>query len=111
MAVNLNSENFKAEVQGPMTIVDFWAPWCGPCKIMDPILDKLEQQFAGKIKFAKVNVDNQQEIAKEYSVYGMPTFVLFKNGKGVEKVTGVYPIEKLTHYLNRKLEEVENSNG
>lgn len=105
MAINLNQENFEAEVQGPMTIVDFWAPWCGPCKIMDPILDQLEQAFAGKVKFAKVNVDRQQDIAKRYSVYGMPTMVLFKDGKGVEKVTGVYPLEKLTHYLNRKLAE------
>lgn len=111
MSVNLNQSNFKTAVEGPMTLVDFWASWCGPCKIMDPVLEQLEKQFAGKVKFAKVNVDKQQSIAKEYSVYGMPTFVLFKDGKGIEKVTGVYSVEKLAHYLNRKLAETENSNG
>lgn len=105
MSVELNETNFDDEIQNPITLVDFWAPWCGPCKIMEPVLQKLEKQFAGKVKFAKINVDHHQDIAKKYSVMGLPSYVLFKNGKGVEKVTGVYSAEKLAHYLERKIAE------
>ncbi|USS90616.1 thioredoxin [Fructilactobacillus carniphilus] len=103
MAVELNQVNFTAEVQGPMTLVDFWAPWCGPCKTMDPVLAQLEREFSGRVKFAKLNVDQNQELAQQYQVLGLPSYVLFVNGTGVEKVTGVYSKEKLAHYLNRKL--------
>ncbi|WP_413627811.1 thioredoxin [Fructilactobacillus vespulae] len=105
MITELDANSFKAGVQGSLVVVDFWAPWCGPCKIMDPVLEKLATKYEGQIKFTKLNVDNNQAIAKEYSVYGLPTIVLFRNGKGVEKVTGIYTEEKLAHYLDRKLTE------
>ncbi|USS88317.1 thioredoxin [Fructilactobacillus hinvesii] len=105
MAVELNQANFKAEVQGPMTLVDFWAPWCGPCKTMEPILNQLEQDFSGQVKFAKLNVDHNQDLAERYHVLGLPSYVLFVNGTGIEKVTGIYSKEKLAHYLKRKLAE------
>ena len=105
MAIEATSENFDLEVQGPVTVVDFWAPWCGPCKMMAPVMDRLEKQFAGQIKFVKFNVDNNQEIAERYKVMSIPSLVLFKDGQAKEKVTGVYPEAKLAHYLNRKLAE------
>ena len=105
MAIEASSENFDQEVQGPVTVVDFWAPWCGPCKMMAPAIDRLEKQFAGRIKFVKFNVDNSQEIAERYKVMSIPSLVLFKDGQAKEKVTGVYPEAKLAHYLNRKLAE------
>lgn len=105
MVIEASSENFDQEVQGPVTVVDFWAPWCGPCKMMAPIIDRLEKQFAGRIKFVKFNVDNSQEIAERYKVMSIPSLVLFKDGQAKEKVTGVYPEAKLAHYLNRKLAE------
>ncbi|EKK21097.1 Thioredoxin [Fructilactobacillus florum 8D] len=105
MAVELNQDNFKTNVQGALTLVDFWAPWCGPCRRMEPVLHELELQFKGRVKFAKVNVDQQQELARRYQVMGLPSYVLFREGKGTEKVTGVYSVEQLAHYLNRKLAE------
>ena len=66
MAIEANSENFDQLTAGPLTVVDFWAPWCGPCKMMAPVMDKLEQRFGEQIKFVKMNVDGNQEIAQRY---------------------------------------------
>ncbi|USS93134.1 thioredoxin family protein [Fructilactobacillus ixorae] len=103
MAVELNQTNFATAVQGPMTLVDFWAPWCAPCRRMEPVLNQLEHDFAGRVKFAKLNVDQNQALAEQYRVLGLPSYVLFVNGNGVEKVTGLYSVAQLTHYLERKL--------
>lgn len=105
MAIEASSANFDQLTTGPLTVVDFWAPWCGPCKMMAPVMEKLEEQFGDRIKFVKMNVDGNQEIAQRYKVMNIPSLVLFRDGKAVEKVTGVYPEAKLAHYLNRKLAE------
>lgn len=105
MAIEANSENFDQLTAGPLTVVDFWAPWCGPCKMMAPVMDKLEQRFGGQIKFVKMNVDGNQEIAQRYKVMSIPSLVLFRDGKAKEKVTGVYPEAKLAHYFERKINE------
>lgn len=106
MATTITRENLEQETDNKMTVIDFWAPWCGPCKIMDSVFDAMEEEFGDRIHFGKMSVDNNEDIAKQYKVMGLPSIVLFKNGKAVEKVTGVYPKEKLAHYLNRKLEEI-----
>ncbi|CAI2621126.1 thioredoxin [Apilactobacillus apinorum] len=106
MAVTITRENLAEETDNKITVIDFWAPWCGPCKIMDPVLEEMENQFGDQIHFGKLNVDNNEDIAKQYKVMGLPSIVLFKNGKAVEKVTGIYPKEKMAHYLNRKLAEM-----
>lgn len=105
MAIEANSENFDQLTAGPLTVVDFWAPWCGPCKMMAPVMDKLEQRFGEQIKFVKMNVDGNQEIAQRYKVMSVPSLVLFRNGQAKEKVTGYYPEEKLAHYFERKIAE------
>jgi thioredoxin 1 len=69
-------------------VVDFWAPWCGPCKVMLPIMDELEIAFAGKVKFTKVNVDEHNEHASGFGVMSIPTFILFKNGQPVKTLVG-----------------------
>ena len=84
MAIEATQENFDQVITGPLTVVDFWAPWCGPCKMMVPILEKLAQR---------------------YKVMSIPSLVVFRNGIAKEKVTGVYPEAKLAHYFNRKLDE------
>lgn len=105
MAIEASAQDFKAQVQGPLTVVDFWAPWCGPCKMMEPAMAKLEERFGKEIKFVKLNVDGNQEIAQQYKVMSVPSLVLFRNGEAKEKVTGYYPEEKLAHYFSRKVAE------
>ena len=105
MAIEASSANFDQLTTGSLTVADFWAPWCGPCKMMAPVMEKLEEQFGDRIKFVKMNVDGNQKIAQRYKVMRIPSLVLFRDGKAVEKVTGVYPEAKLAHYLNRKLAE------
>lgn len=98
-------ENFDEMIQGPLTVVDFWAPWCGPCKMMEPIMAELEKEFTGQIKFVKFNVDHQQAIAERYKVMSVPSLVLFRDGVAKEKVTGIYPKDRLAHYFARKTAE------
>ncbi|GEK29529.1 thioredoxin [Furfurilactobacillus siliginis] len=90
-----------------LSVIDFWAPWCGPCKMMEPVLDQLEASYGEKIHFLKMNVDDHQEIAEQYKVMSIPSLVVFKNGKAVEKVSGYYPKEKLANYLQAKVTESE----
>ena len=105
MATIATKENFSEVTAGPITIVDFWAPWCGPCNMVDPILEQLEPQFADKINFVKMNVDDNQELAEQFKVMSIPSLVVFKNGVAKEKITGVFPKEKLERYFEKKIEE------
>lgn len=105
MAIETDKENFDQTITGPLTVVDFWAPWCGPCKMMAPIMEKLEKRYGDRIKFVRLNVDGNQDIAKRYQVMSIPSLVLFRNGQAKEKVTGVYPEAKLAHYFERKIAE------
>lgn len=107
MAVALTSDNLKAITATGLVVVDFWAEWCGPCKIMNPILDNLEIEFANKIKFGKVNVDGQTQLAEEYRVMSIPALVIFQDGVAKEKISGVYPQGKLSTYLAQKVNEYQ----
>lgn len=106
MAEEVTDQTFdKLTKQAVIAVVDFWAPWCGPCKMMAPIMDRLEQKYGQQIKFYKLNVDDNKEIASRYKIMSIPTIVLLRNGVAKEKVTGFYPEAKLDHYLARKLAE------
>lgn len=105
MAIEATATDFDQQVTGPLTVVDFWAPWCGPCKMMDPIMEKLERTYGDRIKFVRFNVDGNQDIAQRYHVMSVPSLVLFRDGQAKEKVTGVYPEAKLDHYFERKIAE------
>ncbi|HJA73527.1 MAG TPA: thioredoxin [Candidatus Limosilactobacillus faecipullorum] len=105
MAIEATPANFDEQLGGPMTLVDFWADWCGPCKIMAPVLEQLEQEFGDRVKFVKFDVEQSETIPQRYKVMSIPSLVLFKDGVAKEKVTGIYPKEKLAHYLKRKLAE------
>ncbi|HHZ19662.1 MAG TPA: thioredoxin [Firmicutes bacterium] len=105
MAMTLTAENFQREVleyQG-VALVDFWAPWCGPCRMVAPTIDELAEEYAGKAKIGKVNTDENQELAAKYSVMSIPTMIIFKNGQVVDQITGAYPKNILKSRLDQWL--------
>lgn len=105
MALELNENNFKAEVEDAKgsALVDFWAPWCGPCRMMGPIIDNLAVKFAGKVKIAKINVDESPNLAARFNVSSIPTLIFFKNGSAVHTSLGVTPEAELEKQINEKL--------
>lgn len=100
--VELTEENFKTEIaeHKGVAIVDFWAEWCGPCKMMGPIFDQTAEEAAGKAKFGKLNVDKAQKIAGEYGVMSIPTLIIFKDGKKADQLTGVQDKDTLISKIN-----------
>lgn len=105
MSVEITKNNLQSETNNKLTVIDFWAPWCGPCKILDPILADLEKEYGDQIHFGRMNVDGNQDVAEQYHVLSVPSLVIFKDGKATEKVSGVYPKEKLANYFNKKIKE------
>ena len=91
--LDVNKDTFEKEVlQGKIPVlVDFWAPWCGPCRIVGPVLDKISDEYRNKLKFTKLNVDDNQEISGKFDVRGIPCMIVFSKGKELDRVIGAYP--------------------
>jgi len=105
MATEINDSSFKSEVtdsQMPV-LVDFWAPWCGPCKMVAPVLEELAKEYEGKVKVVKLNIDENQGTATEYGVRSIPTLILFKDGKECERMIGVQSKENLKQMIDKVL--------
>ena len=100
--VTLTESNFAEEVLGQATpvLVDFWAPWCGPCRMIAPIVEEIAKEYDGKLKVGKVNVDENQGLAGRFGVMSIPTLILFKGGQQVERMIGYMPKKELKDKLD-----------
>jgi thioredoxin 1 len=98
---NFTSEVIQSDIP---VLVDFWAPWCGPCKMVAPIIEELAEEYDGKMKIGKLNTDENMELSSQYGIRGIPTLGIFKNGEMVDTVVGAVPKnmieDKLKYYLN-----------
>lgn len=105
MAMELNSSSFQTEVADfkGAAVVDFWAPWCGPCRMMTPIIESLATKMAGKVKITKLNVDDSPDIAGKFNVSTIPTLIFFKDGKAVHTSIGVVPEAELEKQIKEHL--------
>ena len=106
--IELNETNFEPEAlaaSGPV-LVDFYASWCGPCKMLAPFLEQLAGEFTGKIKFAKLNVDEAPEVAGRYDITGVPTLILFRNGEAVDQIVGFPAPRALKTWLGKAAGEI-----
>ena len=104
-AMDINDSTFEQEVvnSAELTIVDFWAPWCGPCRKLGPVLDEVAQEYDSKVKIVKLNTDENLKTAKEYSVSGLPTLLVFKGGKAVERLVGLMPKTTIVSNIEKHL--------
>lgn len=105
MAIPVTAETFKQEIldsQIPV-LADFWATWCNPCRMLAPILEELDQEYEGKVKFCKVDVDENADLAVMYGIVSVPTLILMKGGKEVERISGLRSLEELADFLDQNL--------
>ncbi len=98
-AIALKRNTFQQQIQNGTTLVDFWAPWCGPCKIQLPIIEELSGELQGQATIAKVNVDEEPELASQFGIMSIPTLILFKDGQAVDTMIGVQSKEILKEKL------------
>ncbi len=103
--INSTDSNFKADVLDSdiPVLVDFWAAWCGPCKMIAPVLDALSSEYAGKIKIVKVDVDANQQTPSDFGVRGIPALFIFKNGQKVDQHIGAAPRSQLVSFIEKNI--------
>lgn len=100
---SLTDKTFPGAVAHGITVVDFWAPWCAPCRELAPVTELLAAEFAGRVAFAKLNVDDHTPLSEQYDVLSMPTLVVFKDGQPTDRIVGSLPIDQLRTRIQRSL--------
>jgi thioredoxin 1 len=106
----LTDSNFESEVaKYPIMVVDFWAPWCGPCRMVSPIIEQLSREYSGRVAFGKVNVDENQRIAASFGIQSIPTLMMFKGSKAVDVIIGAMPKAQIEMKLKQQLLSNNNS--
>ncbi|MEM0049285.1 MAG: thioredoxin [Candidatus Bathyarchaeia archaeon] len=104
--IKVTDSNFNEVIRSSsLVVIDFWAPWCAPCRMMIPIVDELAREYAGKILFGKLNVDENQRVPAEYQIMGIPTFLIFKDGALVERIVGAIPKNMFKQKLDKYIRE------
>jgi thioredoxin 1 len=103
--LEFGDSNFQTEVleSSEPVLVDFWAPWCGPCKMLAPTIDELADDYSGKVRVGKVNTDESRQVAIDHQISAIPTVMIFKGGEVVERISGLQPKEQLASLLDKHL--------
>ena len=96
---HLTNDTFESEIASGLAIVDFWASWCGPCRMQAPVLDQLDADMNGNVKVCKVDVDAEPELAKKFGVFSIPTLIAFRDGKQISKAVGLQTFDQLVNML------------
>lgn len=103
--LNLDDSNFSQTINKfPLMLVDFWAPWCGPCRMMSPLIDQIGKEYMGKLVVGKVNVDENPTISRQFGISSIPTLILFKRGQAVDKIIGSVSKNKIDEMVKMHLE-------
>ncbi|MBB6638036.1 thioredoxin [Cohnella thailandensis] len=103
MAVVVTKDNFNSTVSEGVTLLDFWAPWCGPCKMQLPIVEELSEELKGSATVGKINVDEEPELASQFGVMSIPTLILFKDGQPVDKLVGLQSKDSLKNKIQNQM--------